>query len=333
MKKRKVEKRNHKNSEEKKVISTPNPAPNKTLVVVVGPTAVGKTATAISLAQHFSTEIISADSRQFYREMNIGTAKPSAEELAAAPHHFIDSHSIEEAYSAGDFERDVLDLLKQLFQKHDTVIMVGGSGLFVRAVCEGLDNFPKAPQGVRDRLNQDLTQQGIEPLQQRLLQVDPAYYASIDSSNPQRVVRALEVYEATGNPISYYQKNNTVKRPFNIITIGLNTGREKLYERINIRVDHMMAMGLLEEVKSLRTHRDKPALLTVGYAELFDYLDGNISVREAVDKIKQNSRRYAKRQITWFKKYGNTKWFEPNEIEEIVAYLNLSVYNKKSQTE
>ncbi len=299
----------------------------KTLAVVVGPTAVGKTATAIFLAQHFDTEIISADSRQFYREMSIGTAKPDADELKTAPHHFIDSHSIEEEYSAGDFEREALVLLDMLFQKQDVVIMVGGSGLFVRAVCEGLDDLPKAPQCVRDRLNHEFAERGLTPLQERLKQIDPSYYVVADIANPQRVIRALEVYEATGRPISQFQKQGTGKRPFQIITIGLHMEREKLYERINLRVDKMMEQGLLDEVKSLLPYRHKPALLTVGYAELFDYLDGKCSLEEAVDKIKQNSRRYAKRQITWFKKYGDTTWFDSTDREGICAFLEQKIYS------
>lgn len=295
----------------------------KTLVVVVGPTAVGKTATAILLAQHFNTEILSADSRQFYREMSIGTAKPDAEELAAAPHHFINSHSIAQEYSAGDFERDALKLLDELFLTKDTVIMVGGSGLFVRAVCEGLDDLPKAPEGVRDALNKAFEENGLGPMKARLRELDPAYYAVADIDNPQRVIRALEVYEATGNPMSFYQKKEQASRPFQVVTIGLNMDRPKLYERINLRVDNMLAAGLIDEVKSLEQYRHKPALLTVGYSEIFDYFDGYLSLEEAIDKIKQNSRRYAKRQITWFKKYGSTTWFEPHDLTGILHYISL----------
>ena len=297
-------------------------ANKKTLIAIVGPTAVGKTAMAISLAQYFKTEIISADSRQFYREMSIGTAKPDAEELAAAPHHFINSHSIAQDYSAGDFEREALHLLDKLFEQHDVVVMVGGSGLFVRALCEGLDDLPKAGEEVRERLNNEMAQLGIEKMKERLKAIDPAYYQVADVDNPQRVVRALEVFEATGNPMSFYHKKDVDKRPFNILTIGLNMERSQLYERINLRVDRMMETGLLEEVNSLLQFRSKPALLTVGYAELFDYLDGNISLEDAVDKIKQNSRRYAKRQITWFKKYGDTSWFQPTETAAIIAFIN-----------
>lgn len=289
--------------------------------MVVGPTAVGKTAAAIKLAQHFDTEILSADSRQFYKEMNIGTAKPDEQELLAAKHHFINSHSIQEDYSAGDFERDALQLLASLFEKKDVVIMVGGSGLFVRAVCEGLDDLPKAPEGVREALNKQFEIAGLAPLKERLKEIDPAYYAIADIDNPQRVIRALEVFEASGNTMSFYQKKEVEKRPFEVITIGLNTDRQQLYNRINLRVDKMIHKGLVEEVKSLSNYRTKPAMLTVGYSEIFQYLDGAISFEEAIDKVKQNSRRYAKRQITWFKKYGNTVWFEPTETHEIITFL------------
>ncbi|ERJ60602.1 tRNA (adenosine(37)-N6)-dimethylallyltransferase MiaA [Sphingobacterium paucimobilis] len=293
----------------------------KTLVVVVGPTAVGKTATAIFLAQHFGTEILSVDSRQFYREMTIGTAKPDSEELEAAVHHFIDSHSIEQEYSAGDYERDALQLLSVLFQKQDVVVAVGGSGLFVRALTEGLDDLPKAPEGVRERLNAQHEKEGLTGLQQRLLEVDPVYYEMADIDNPQRVIRALEVYETTGNPMSYYQRNKVNERFFDVITVGLNMERAQLYERINERVDRMLEAGLEEEVKSLSDYRNKPALLTVGYAEMFDYFDGKIALEEAIEKIKQNSRRYAKRQITWFKKYGNTTWFDPTQRDSIIPFI------------
>jgi len=300
-------------------------AKKKTLIAIVGPTAVGKTAMAISLAQYFKTEIISADSRQFYREMTIGTAKPDLEELASAPHHFINSHCITQDYSAGDFEREALHKLDDLFRQHDVVVMVGGSGLFVRALCEGLDDLPKAGDEVRERLNNEMAQLGLEQMKERLKTIDPAYYQIADIDNPQRVVRALEVFEATGKPMSFYHKKNLSKRPFDILTIGLNMARPQLYERINLRVERMMELGLLEEVKSLFPFRNKPALLTVGYAELFDYLDGNISLEEAVERIKQNSRRYAKRQITWFKKYGNTSWFQPDETGTVIDFINAKL--------
>ena len=300
-------------------------AKKKTLIAIVGPTAVGKTAMAISLAQYFKTEIISADSRQFYREMTIGTAKPDLEELDSAPHHFINSHSITQDYSAGDFEREALHKLDELFRQNDVVVMVGGSGLFVRALCEGLDDLPKAGDEVRERLNNEMAQLGLEQMKERLKTIDPVYYQIADIDNPQRVVRALEVFEATGKPMSFYHKKDLNKRPFDILTIGLNMERPQLYERINLRVERMMEMGLLEEVKSLFPFRSKPALLTVGYAELFDYLDGNISLEEAVERIQQNSRRYAKRQITWFKKYGSTSWFQPDETGTIIDFISAKL--------
>lgn len=296
---------------------------NKTLIAIVGPTAVGKTAMAIELAQQFDAEIISADSRQFYREMNIGTAKPNAVELSQAAHHFIDSHSIEEDYSAGDFERDALAKISSLFQTKDFVIMVGGSGLFVKAVCEGLDNLPKALPETRALLNKRFDDEGIVPLQAYLEEVDPVYYEQVDISNVQRVIRALEVYETTGLPFSDFLQNTKAHRPFNIVTIGLHMDRATLYERINMRVDLMVKDGLLDEVKSLISFKHKPALMTVGYSELFDFLDGTISWEEAIDKVKQNSRRYAKRQLTWFKKDKNTVWFDPKDKQQIIDYIRF----------
>lgn len=277
---------------------------------------------AIELAKHYSTEVISADSRQFYVELNIGTAKPSAEELASAKHHFINSHHIHEHYSAGDFEREALAKLDELFQKKDIVILVGGSGLFVKALCEGLDNLPQPSAGVRETLNEQLKKEGLEGMQERLKQVDPEYYHQIDISNPQRVIRALEVYESTGKPFSYFRKNQVNKRPFQILPIGLYTDREVLYQRINSRVDSMIDDGLLQEVQSLYYYKNRPALLTVGYVELFDYLEGKLTLDESVDRIKQNSRRYAKRQITWFKKMKDISWFEPGRIQEIISHID-----------
>lgn len=296
-------------------------ARKKRLIVVVGPTAVGKTALGVALAKHFKTEVISADSRQFYKEMSIGTAKPDAREQAEVKHHFIDSHSVAEEYSAGDFERDALVLLRSLFKRYDNVVMVGGSGLFVKAVCTGLDKLPHAPATVRADLNAAFEQQGLESLQQRLKEIDPDYYREADIRNPQRIIRALEVYETTGKPFSSYRIQKRNQRPFEIVTVGLNMERQSLYDRINARVDMMIAMGLEEEARELLPYRNKPALLTVGYAEMFAFIDGKISWEEAVFCIKKNSRRYAKRQITWFKKYGDTFWFDPNDWEDILSFL------------
>ena len=292
----------------------------KTLICVVGPTAVGKTAAGIRLAKYFHTDVLSADSRQFYRGMTIGTAKPSDDELAEVTHHFINSHELTEDYSAGDFERDALSLLADLFLHHDTVVMVGGSGLFVRAVCQGLDNLPKPLPGVRERLNSRYEQEGLAPLRAMLQQVDPVYFNGMDTQNPQRVIRALEVYESTGKPFSYFRRGQTEARPFKVVTLGLDTDREVLYQRINTRVDGMMAAGLLNEVVSLLPHRHRLPLQTVGYAELFDYLDGNCTLDEAVDNIKQHTRRYAKRQLTWFRKDTDTVWFAPDDIAGMIGY-------------
>lgn len=297
--------------------------PFKTLIVIAGPTAIGKTAAAIQLAQHFSTVILSADSRQFYREMSIGTAKPTDDELAAAKHYFINSHSITEPFSVGSFEQQGLKLLDELFKVHDIIILVGGSGLYIKAICEGFDNIPDADAGVRERLNLELVEKGITYLQEKLKLADPDYYNQVDISNPQRVIRALEVFEATGNPFSSYRISATNTRPFNIIKIALDMPRELLYNRINQRVDVMMEQGLLDEVQSLINYRNLNALNTVGYNELFDHLDGKISLDIAIDKIKQNTRRFAKRQLTWFRKDKGFHWIEANENlnKSLLEYL------------
>ncbi|RYU90234.1 tRNA (adenosine(37)-N6)-dimethylallyltransferase MiaA [Mucilaginibacter terrigena] len=296
----------------------------KTLIVIAGPTASGKTAAAIRLAQHYDTVVVSADSRQFFREMSIGTAKPTVAELAAAPHYFINSHSITEPFSVGDFERECLQLLDELFKKHDVVILAGGSGLYIRAVTEGFDDLPTANPDIRDRLNTELAVDGITALQERLKDVDPAYYAEVDVSNPQRVIRALEVYEATGNPISSYRTSKVNKRSFDIIKFGLDMPREQLYDRINRRVDMMVHDGLLEEVAGLTQYRQYNALNTVGYSELFDYLDGKTDLDTAIAQIKQNTRRFAKRQLTWFRKDKEIVWMDARDeklIENMLAEI------------
>lgn len=295
--------------------------PKKTLIVVVGPTAIGKTALAIKLAQFYQTEIISADSRQFFKEMHIGTAKPSAEELAAAPHHFIDSHSIKTLFSTGDFEAQALKLIDELFTKHDVLIMVGGSGLYIDAICKGLDDLPEIDLAIREKLNQQLANEGIESIQTQLQELDPEYYEKVDQANPQRMVRGLEVVLSTGKKLSSFLTAKKKERPFNIIKIGLNTDRALLYERINHRVDLMMEAGLLQEAESLLPYRQYNALNTVGYSELFDYLDGKTDLTTAVAMIKQNTRRFAKRQLTWFRRDEETAWFEPDQVEEIIKYL------------
>ena len=296
-------------------------AKNKTLIVIAGPTAIGKTALAITLAQHFCTEIISADSRQFFKEMSIGTAKPDADELIAVKHHFIDSHSINTFFSTGDFEKQALVVLEQLFNSNDLAIMVGGSGLYLDAVTKGLDELPDTDMSVRNELNLLFETEGLAPIQTKLAEVDPEYFAKADQSNPQRLIRGLEFFLSTGKKVSSFLTNSKKERPFNIIKIGLNTERAALYGRINHRVDIMMQQGLLDEVKSLQAYRDLNALKTVGYAELFDYLDGFLSYDQAIDKIKQNTRRFAKRQLTWFRKDPEIQWFEPGQIQAVTEYL------------
>ena len=286
---------------------------NKTLIVVAGPTAVGKTAMAIELARHYHTVVVSADSRQFFREMSIGTAKPSEQELAAVKHYFIDSHSITEPFSVGDFEKQGLALLDELFKTHDQVILAGGSGLYIKAICEGFDDLPTADPATRERLNQELEEKGIAYLQQQLQSVDPVYYNEVDLGNPQRIIRALEVFESSGKPFSSYRQATVNKRPFNIIKLALNLPREVLYNRINHRVDLMVQQGLLAEVEALLPSRHLNALNTVGYAELFDYFDGKTSLEKAIEMIKQNTRRFAKRQLTWFRKDNAFHWFQASD--------------------
>ncbi|MES2419574.1 MAG: tRNA (adenosine(37)-N6)-dimethylallyltransferase MiaA [Bacteroidota bacterium] len=293
----------------------------KTLIVVVGPTAIGKTALAITLAEFYKSEIISADSRQFFKEMHIGTAKPSAEELTTVPHHFINSHSITSLFSTGDFEVEALKLIESLFTKHDILVMVGGSGLYIDAICKGLDKLPEIDLDIRHQLNTLYTTAGIDPIKAQLQMLDPAYYEKVDQSNPQRMIRGLEVVLSTGKKLSSFLTATKKERPFNIIKIGLNTNREVLYEQINNRVDLMMQLGLLNEVKGLLPYRQYNALNTVGYSELFDYLDGKTTLEYAISMIKQNTRRFAKRQLTWFRRDENTAWFEPNGHTEIIAYL------------
>lgn len=293
----------------------------RNLIIITGPTAIGKTGLAVFIAKFLKTEIISFDSRQFYKEMKIGTAVPTDEERAEVPHHFIQNLSIHQDYTVGDFEKDALQKLEELFQKHDTVVMVGGSGMFEKAVTEGLDEFPEIDKSIREELNQEFENQGIEPLQNELQQVDPEYFEQVDINNPVRIIRALEIYRGTGKPFSSFRKKQTAPRNFNLIKIGLELPREEIYERINRRVDLMMEEGLLEEVQSLYEFKHLNSLQTVGYKELFDYLDGKTELDFAVDEIKKNTRRYAKRQLTWYRKDENIKWFSPFEKEEILEYI------------
>ena len=297
-------------------------ANKKTLIVVVGPTAIGKTELAIKLAQHFNREIVSADSRQFFKEMEIGTAKPTADELSLAKHHFINSHSVEKLFSTGDFEIEALNVIDEIFEKQDIAILVGGSGLYINAVVNGLDKMPDIDLSIRASLNKKFEEEGIQPIQNQLAQIDPEYFEKVDQNNPQRMIRGLEVFLSTGIKLSSMLSATKKERPFNMIKIGLNTDRAILYNRINSRVDKMMEMGLLDEVKSLTSVKHLNALNTVGYSELFDYLDGKITLDEAVNAIKQNTRRFAKRQLTWFRRDDEMNWFEPNQTPEIISFID-----------
>ncbi len=293
-----------------------------TLIVIAGPTAVGKTTMAIRLAQYFQTAIISADSRQCYRELNIGVARPSEAELATVPHYFIASHSVQDNLSAADFALYASNQLKQLFQQHKVVVMAGGTGLYIKALCEGLDEIPPVPQSIRDAITKRFAQEGIGWLQDELAKRDPAFWAIAEQQNPRRLQRALEVLEATGQSITSFQKGGQATHDFNIVYIGIELPREVLYERINQRVDAMIQAGLLQEVQAVQLYANLPALQTVGYTELFDYLEGKWTLDLAVEKIKQHTRNYAKRQMTWFKKDEKYKWFSPDGVEAVLAYLS-----------
>jgi tRNA dimethylallyltransferase len=282
----------------------------KTLITIVGPTAIGKTSLSILIASYFKTEIISCDSRQFYKEMTIGTAVPEKEELAEVPHHFIQNRSVFEDYNVGAFERDALNVLDTLFKKHNIVVMVGGSGLYVKAVIEGLDDFPKIDSTIRLELNNIYKNEGIIPLQQQLKKLDIETYNTISLDNPQRVIRALEICIGTNLPYSSFKGKGKRKRDFVSIIVGLNGDRQKIYDRINYRVDLMMEKGLLDEAKKLHPQKSLNALQTVGYKELFLFFDGKITKEYAVEEIKKNTRRFAKRQLTWFKKNTNIMWFD-----------------------
>lgn len=301
---------------------------NNYLITVIGATAIGKTALGIQLAQHFKTEIISCDSRQFYKEMKIGTAVPSAEELIAAPHYFIQNKSIFDAYNVGQFEKDALKKLEGLFSKNSIIIMVGGSGLYTNAVLEGFDDFPEVNPEIRLKLNKQIENGEIEILQKQLKDLDSNSYNTIEIENPHRLIRALEICIGTGKPYSSFKNKNKVKRNFIPIKIGLTADRELMYERINKRVDLMLEEGLLEEAKKLYPHKELNALQTVGYRELFDYFDGKYSLEIAVDEIKKNTRRFAKRQVTWNKKDPTIHWFDfetaPSEIiKKIKTIIHL----------
>lgn len=284
----------------------------KNLISIVGPTAIGKTTLAIAIAKHYNTEIISADSRQFYKEMSIGTAVPSTEELASVPHHFIQHKSIFEEYTVGDFEREAIEKLAILFEDNDIVVMVGGSGLYVDAIKDGLDNFPPIDPEIRETLNQTLKTEGILSLQERLKILDMDYYHQVDLNNPHRLIRALEVCIGSGLPYTSFLKQKKPERNFNTITIAINAEREIIYDRINQRVDIMMEQGLLEEALSLKEQQSLNALQTVGYRELFNYFKGEFDLDTAIAEIKKNTRRFAKRQLTWLRKKEDIIWVDYN---------------------
>ncbi|MGQ0827570.1 MAG: tRNA (adenosine(37)-N6)-dimethylallyltransferase MiaA [Bacteroidota bacterium] len=298
--------------------------PDKSLIVIVGPTAIGKTALSIALAKKFNTSVLSADSRQFFKEMSIGTAKPGAEEMQKIPHYFISSHSIADDYNVGKYETEAIALLEKLFQTNDLLILAGGSGLYIDAICKGFDELPEANTEVRNKINVLIKTEGIEGLQHLLKKLDPVYYTQTDLQNPQRLCRALEVCLTTGKPYSSLRKGKNKKRNFNLIKIGINTSRDILYDRINQRVDQMIKNGLVEEVKKLHPFKNKNALQTVGYKELFEYLENGTDLAVATELIKQNTRKFAKRQLTWFRRDNEIKWFEPDKLNEIIDHINRS---------
>jgi len=300
----------------------------KNLVVVVGPTGIGKTVLAIRLALHYNTEIISCDSRQFYKEMKIGTAKPDEKELRTVKHHFIDSLSIVEDYNVGKFEKEATRLLETLFESTDVVIAVGGAGLYIQALCEGIDAIPEVNESIREAWRNRLKSDGLGSLQEKLKRADPEYYKQVDIRNPQRLIRALEVWEGTGKPYSLFLKKKAAQRPFRIYKIGLETEREILYSGINKRMDKMIVKGLFDEAKELYSFRDYNALKTVGYTEIFDFLDGKYDKEEAVRLLKRNSRRYAKRQLTWFRKDESIRWFKPEDVNKILIFLESYVIGR-----
>ena len=303
-----------------------NSTKEKYLIAIVGPTAIGKTALSIKLAQHFKTEIISGDSRQFYKELQIGTAVPSEEELNAAKHHFIQHRSINNNYNVGDFEKDAISKINTLFKYYDVLIIVGGSGLYIDAIIKGLDDFPEVDKKIREDLNTQLENKGLSHLQNRLKELDPISYQNIAINNPHRVIRALEICIVTKKPYASFLNKEKRKRPFKTIFVGLTADRDVVYSRINKRVDNMMESGLLEEVKQLEPKKHLNALNTVGYKELFQYLEGTISLEFAVNEIKKHTRRFAKRQLTWFRKNEAILWFDyKTNTKKIIEFIQKNI--------
>lgn len=310
------------NSSENLMASSLSYPSGKHLIIITGPTAVGKTAVSIQLAWQFHTEIISADSRQFYKELIIGTAAPTPEELKAVRHHLVGMLSVTENYNVYRFEKDAISILEKLFTTQDIVFMVGGSGLYLDAVCNGIDEIPDPDMELRNELNNTYETSGIQPLRQQLMLLDPESYEKLDIANHKRIIRALEVCIATGKPYSSFLNKKSVTRPFNILKIGLKRERAELYESINKRVDIMIQSGLENEARSLYPLRHLNSLQTVGYRELFDYFDGKYTLPQAIEKIKTNTRRYAKKQMTWFERDEKINWFHPSESEKIFAHIN-----------
>jgi tRNA dimethylallyltransferase len=288
------------------------------LIVLCGPTGIGKTTISIELAQSFDAEIISADSRQIFKEMGMGTAVPGTAQRQAVPHHFVQSHSIFDSYNASRFEEEVIHFLNKYFQRKPVALMVGGSGMYIDAVCKGIDNLPTIKAAIRNKWRNIYEEQGIEYLQYKVKEIDPVYYDKVDRKNHKRLLKAIEVYEQTGKAYSSFLKNSVKSRPFRIHKIGVNTGREQLYRQINQRVDQMIQEGLVEEAQKLYPHRKLQALNTVGYKELFQYFDGNLSLDEAIEQIKNHSRAYARRQLTWFRRDDQIRWFSPDQTEKII---------------
>ena len=301
---------------------------NNQLVTIIGPTAIGKTALAIKIAEFYKTEIVSADSRQFYRELNIGTAKPSSSELSKIKHHLINNKSIHEQYNINDFEKDAIESINSIFKKNKVAVLVGGSGLFINSVLYGLDEIPEIDENIRNSLYSDMDSLGIKTLQEKLKLLDPNSYENIDIDNPRRLIRALEVTIGSGKPYSSFLKKTKKTRNFNVITIGLNQDRAELYEKINTRVDNMIKGGLIDEVKGLYELKNLKTLNTIGYSEVFKYIDGVYSKDECINEIKKNTRRYAKRQLTWFKSIENVKWVSPNyDLKDVLNHIERLINN------
>ena len=294
---------------------------DKTLIVITGPTAVGKTRLCIDIAKHFDIPIINADSRQIYKELKIGTARPTDEEMREVKHYFVGTLSLDDYYSASLYEQQVLALLEEQFKTHDFALMSGGSMMYIDAVCNGIDDIPTIDDGTREAMKRRLQEKGLEKLCEELKQLDPEYYEIVDRQNPKRVVHALEICTMTGQTYTSFRKREQKRRPFRVVKIGLNRERTELYDRINARVDEMMANGFLKEAEGLFERKDLNALNTVGYKELFDYFEGRWTLKEAIERIKGNTRRYARKQLTWYKKDEQMKWFHPDQKEDIINYI------------